>query len=76
MNVSITGFEGSTGVRYFPKWTELAVTGMIIALGFALFGLAVKYLPIFPTEELATERAPEPDAVLPVTAGVVEHAGD
>ncbi len=28
MNVSITGFEGSTGVRYFPKWTELAVTGI------------------------------------------------
>ena len=48
MNVSITGFEGSTGVRYFPKWTELAVTGMIISAGFALFGLAVKYLPIFP----------------------------
>ena len=32
MNVSITGFEGSTGVRYFPKWSELAVTGMIIAV--------------------------------------------
>ena len=55
MNVSITGFEGSTGVRYFPKWTELAVTGMIIAAGFALFGLAVKYLPIFPKEEAALE---------------------
>ena len=56
MNVSITGFEGSTGVRYFPKWTELAVTGSIIAAGFALFGLAVKYLPIFPKEELAREH--------------------
>jgi len=54
MNVSITGFEGSTGVRYFPKWSELAVTGMIIAGGFALFGLAVKYLPIFPKEEFVT----------------------
>src|SRR5579864_32051 len=74
MNVSITGFEGSTGVRYFPKWTELAVTGMIIAAGFALFGLAVKYLPIFPKEEVAVEKAPEPSAV---AAGVVmEHAGD
>ena len=28
----------------------MAVTGMIIAIGFALFGLAVKYLPIFPTD--------------------------
>jgi len=75
MNVSITGFEGSTGVRYFPKWSELAVTGMIIAAGFALFGLAVKYLPIFPKEELVHEGVTEPD-VLPVTSAVLEHAGD
>ena len=76
MNVSITGFEGSTGVRYFPKWSELAVTGMIIGAGFALFGLAVKYLPIFPKEELAHETAVEPAEVVPVTSGVLEHAGD
>ncbi|HEV2396770.1 MAG TPA: Ni/Fe-hydrogenase cytochrome b subunit [Candidatus Sulfotelmatobacter sp.] len=76
MNVSITGFEGSTGVRYFPKWSELAVTGMIIAAGFALFGLAVKYLPIFPAEELAVESATEPAAAVPVTSAVLEHAGD
>ncbi len=80
MNVSITGFEGSTGVRYFPKWTELAVTGMIIAVGFALFGMAVKYLPIFPKEENAHE-ATEIDAaemeVSPVEASqALEHAGD
>ena len=69
LNVSITGFEGSTGVHYFPKWTELAVTGMIIAVGFALFGLAVKYLPIFPDEEMPqrVERNVEPAS--PVTRG-------
>ena len=76
MNVSITGFEGSTGVRYFPKWSELAVTAMIIAAGFALFGLAVKYLPIFPKEELAVESAAEPEAGVPESAVVLEHAGD
>ena len=76
MNVSITGFEGSTGVRYFPKWSELAVTAMIIAAGFALFGLAVKYLPIFPKEELAPEAATEPENVVPESAVVLEHAGD
>ena len=76
MNVSITGFEGSTGVRYFPKWTELAVTGMIIAAGFALFGLAVKYLPIFPKEALAPELLAEPDSALPDVSAVMEHAGD
>lgn len=75
MNVSITGFEGSTGVRYFPKWSELAVTGMIIAIGFAAFGLAVKYLPIFPKEQLSLEPAGEAEAVIPAQA-VLDHAGD
>ncbi len=74
MNVSITGFEGSTGVRYFPKWSELAVTGMIIGIGFAAFGLAVKYLPIFAKEEHAIERAAEPSAE--TVGAVLEHAGD
>lgn len=75
MNVSITGMEGSMGVRYFPKWTELAVTGMIIAIGFAAFGLAVKYLPIFPEEQMQPEGAQEPE--LDVSAlPVLENAGD
>jgi Ni/Fe-hydrogenase subunit HybB-like protein len=76
MNVSITGFEGSTGVRYFPKWTELAVTGSIIAVGFALFGMAVKYLPIFPKEEFAQEPVLEQHSALPDVSAVMEHAGD
>ena len=76
MNVSITGFEGSTGVRYFPKWTELAVTGMIIAIGFALFGLAVKYLPIFPREEVVSQQLLESESDAPVGSPVLEHAGD
>jgi len=74
MNVSITGMESSAGTHYFPKWTELSVTGMIIALGFALFGLAVKYLPIFPEEEKQQpiEAVPAPLAA----ASVWGHAGD
>jgi Ni/Fe-hydrogenase subunit HybB-like protein len=48
LNVSITGMEASAGIRYIPKWTEVAVTASIIAAGFAIFALAVKYLPIFP----------------------------
>jgi Ni/Fe-hydrogenase subunit HybB-like protein len=74
LNVSITGMETSAGLHYVPRWTELAVTGAIIAAGFALFGAAAKYLPIFP----ATEHV-EPGK-LTVVAGVVtpalEHAGD
>jgi Ni/Fe-hydrogenase subunit HybB-like protein len=72
LNVSITGLEASAGVRYFPKWTELAITAAIIAAGFALFGLATKYLPIFPAEEHGSLA--EPEAV--EHAGVLSHAGD
>ena len=50
LNVSITGMETSAGLRYIPKWTEYAITAAIVAAGFALFGLAVKYLPIFEDE--------------------------
>jgi len=75
LNVSITGLESSAGVHYFPKWTELSITAAIIAAGFALFGLATKYLPIFPAEAEAEkeEELQEPGAV---RAGVLSHASD
>ncbi len=47
LNVSITGMETAAGLRYVPKWTEMAVTASIVVLGFIIFGLAAKYLPIF-----------------------------
>lgn len=50
LNVSITGIEGASGARYFPSWTELSVTAMIVGIGFVLFGLAVRYLTVFPHE--------------------------
>lgn len=64
MNVAITGMERASGVRYFPKWTEIAVTLAIIAFGFWVFALAVQYLPIFrhevvqePIEQLGPAQA-------------------
>jgi Ni/Fe-hydrogenase subunit HybB-like protein len=74
LNVSITGIEWSAGLHYIPKWTELAITGAIIAVGFALFGLAAKYLPIFPEEHEVTEHTVPADA--PVVASAMAHAGD
>jgi Ni/Fe-hydrogenase subunit HybB-like protein len=72
LNVSITGQESAAGMHYVPKWTEIAVTGAIIAAGFALFGLAVKYLPIFPAEKgLAVA---EVETI--VAPAVLGHAGD
>jgi Ni/Fe-hydrogenase subunit HybB-like protein len=50
LNVSITGFEAALGGRYVPAWSELAVTLMLVALGFAAFGLAVRHLPVYPEE--------------------------
>jgi len=50
LNVSVTGMEAASGVSYLPKWTEVAVTLAIVALGFTIFGLACKYLPIFGPE--------------------------
>jgi c(7)-type cytochrome triheme protein len=51
LNVAITGMASASGVTYVPTWMEFAVTASIVAVGFALFGLAVKYLPVFPRGE-------------------------
>jgi len=67
LNVAITGMEGSAGARYFPKWTQIAITASIIGVAFAIFALAVKYLPIFSAAE------PSPTAPAPETAELL-HA--
>jgi Ni/Fe-hydrogenase subunit HybB-like protein len=72
LNVSITGLESAAGMHYVPKWTEVAVTGAIIAAGFALFGVAAKYLPIFPAEQEPTHAA----ALHPLPNVVPQNAGD
>jgi len=51
LNVATTGMHRGTGTYYFPSLLELAVTGMLVVLGFIAFGLAVKYLRVFPEEE-------------------------
>ncbi|MGA8299810.1 MAG: Ni/Fe-hydrogenase cytochrome b subunit [Terriglobales bacterium] len=72
LNIALIGFETFAGHHYEPKWTEFSITLMIIAMGFALFGLAVKYLPIFESESKHTLEEPE----IPIGAGVLSHAGD
>jgi len=77
LNVGIIGFETYVGHHYLPKWTEFSVTLMIIAMGFALFGVAVKYLPIFPGEEHAVEPLVREERVrIDAVPALVEHAGD
>src|SRR6266508_4316500 len=70
LNVSITGMERSSGVSYLPSLTEVSVTLMIVGVGFALFTLAAKYLPVFQhaTEETVSEADSEPEWTEPASA--------
>jgi c(7)-type cytochrome triheme protein len=68
LNVAITGMTASSGVTYVPSWMELAVTMSIVAAGFALFGLAVRYLNVFPDEAPADGEV-EQAASRPRTVG-------
>jgi Ni/Fe-hydrogenase subunit HybB-like protein len=80
LNIALIGFETYVGHHYEPKWTEFSITLMIIAMGFALFGLAVKYLPIFASQEQsATPRlraATHAESGTLVAAPVLDHAGN
>ncbi len=64
MNISITGMEGWARANYFPSWMEIAVTVMIVALGFAAFALASRYLPVFPQAEEEAKPVEEEAHVL------------
>lgn len=57
LNIGVTGIERASGAAYFPKWTEIAVTLFIIALGFGLFRLAVRHLPVFEEPDVHEEEA-------------------
>jgi len=47
LNVSTTGLEASSGVRYLPSWMEIAVTLSIVVLGMGAFRLAARHMPVF-----------------------------
>ena len=76
LNIALIGFETYAGHHYVPKWTEFSITLMIVALGFFLFSVAVKYLPIFPKEEYAAERPRLSKARPLASPAVLTHAGD
>jgi Ni/Fe-hydrogenase subunit HybB-like protein len=47
LNVGTTGLEAGSGTHYVPKWSEIAVTLSIVAVGFATFRVIAQYFPIF-----------------------------
>ncbi|MGZ4821555.1 MAG: NrfD/PsrC family molybdoenzyme membrane anchor subunit [Terriglobales bacterium] len=60
INVSITALERATGTHYVPKWSELAVTVMLVAAAIIAFRWAVLHLKIFPRVEARTRWLAEP----------------
>ncbi|HEX7343969.1 MAG TPA: NrfD/PsrC family molybdoenzyme membrane anchor subunit, partial [bacterium] len=56
LNVSIIGMVSSSGAKYFPAWSEIALTVFLAVNGFVIFFLAARFLPIFPEEK---KREPE-----------------
>jgi Ni/Fe-hydrogenase subunit HybB-like protein len=58
LNVSVTGMEAGSGTQYVPRWTEVAVTLFIVALGFAVFRIVAQYFPVFEEHEEEAAAAP------------------
>ena len=81
LNVSVTGMERSSGSIYVPALTEVIITLSVVGVGFLIFALAVKFLPVFPEHEMKEARpivvpeggniAGQPLRSLPVPALVV-----
>ena len=58
LDVSVTGLERASGTHYTPTWMEVVVSVGLVAIGFAAFALAVRFLPVFPDPR----RVPAVDA--------------
>jgi len=58
LNVSVTGLERASGTHYQPSWMEWTVSIGLVAIAFAVFALAARYLPIFPAREAGSEAEP------------------
>ncbi len=63
LNVSVTGLEGTSGTRYVPAWTEIAVSLAMVALGFAAFSLIVRYFRVYPEAASSTVAARSRDTL-------------
>jgi Ni/Fe-hydrogenase subunit HybB-like protein len=48
LNISITGMEAASGVRYLPSAMEVLVSLGLVATGMAVFAFAVRNFAIFP----------------------------
>jgi len=58
LNVGVTALEAGSGTHYLPKWSEVAVTLSIVAIGFAIFRVIAQNFPIFEPQRVVV-AAPE-----------------
>jgi len=66
INVAVTGLQASSGVYYFPRWSEFALSFAVIAAAIVAFRFAVLHLNIVPRETggIGAVPASEPSAML------------
>jgi len=70
LNIGTTGLEAGSGTHYIPRWSEVAITLSIVAVGFATFHTIARYFPIFEAEEHPSHgREMEETEADPVAAG-------
>jgi Ni/Fe-hydrogenase subunit HybB-like protein len=72
LDVSVTGLERASGTHYAPTWMEVMVSVGMVAIGFAAFALAVRFLPVFP----ADTRAPAAPAAPARRSGAEPSGGE
>jgi Ni/Fe-hydrogenase subunit HybB-like protein len=75
LNIAITSIERSAGTAYFPAWTEISITLSIVAAGFAIFRLAVRYLPIFQEHPREDRKTNNHDVVTFIEANSTNRIG-
>ena len=75
LNIAITSIERSAGTAYFPAWTEISITLSIVAAGFAVFRLAVRYLPIFQEPPKEDRKTNNHDVVTFIEANSSDRIG-
>lgn len=51
INVAIVGITRGAGGSYFPNWQEFWLSAFIVVAAALAFGLAARFLPIFPKEK-------------------------
>lgn len=57
LNVNWIGALPYVSYTYFPSWMEILISVTLLSLGVIAFGLAARYLPVFPEEEEPSNAA-------------------